>query len=338
MTGGRHGEPTPAGVAAAETAALGTTVRVVVWPAEQLDAAVEAVSGELARLDREASRFRPDSEISRLHARGAGLYFLSEGLAEAVDVALAAARFTGGLVDPTVGAALIELGYDRDFSAVADDPDTSPPAGGAVTGYGTLSLEGRLLHLPARTVIDLGATAKGLGADRAARAAHRATGRGGGVLVSLGGDLSVAGTPLAGGWPILVADEGSDGERETSQVVRLARGAVATSSRRLRRWRRGGRELHHVLDPRTGLPAEGPWQMASVAAATCAEANAASTGALVAGTGAPEFLAGTGLPARLAGEGGEVVVLGGWPEEDGGTVPVPPPRMARSPYALGRAS
>ena len=97
-------------VAVAERAALGTGARVAVWPPESLGGALAAVDGVLGALDRQASRFRQDSEISAIHRRGGGLFLLSDGLAEAIGVALEAARWTQGLTDPTVGQALISLG------------------------------------------------------------------------------------------------------------------------------------------------------------------------------------------------------------------------------------
>jgi len=296
------------GMAIAERAALGTTARVAAWPPEDLDLALAAVDAELERLDRQASRFRDDSELSRIHREPAPVHQLSRGLAEAISVALAAARWTGGLVDPTVGGALIALGYDRDFAAIG--PALALPGGPApAPGWRSVTLAGTVLGLPAGVRLDLGATAKGLGSDRAAAAAYRARGRGG-ILVSLGGDIAVAGQPPVGGWPVAVADssEGAPG-----QVVRLTGGALATSSVTGRRWRRNGRAVHHIVDPRTGWPAAGPWRTVSVAASSCAQANAASTAAIVAGHDAEAWLAGTGLPSRLVAHDGAVRLLGGWP-------------------------
>jgi thiamine biosynthesis lipoprotein len=146
----------------------------------------------------------------------------------------------------------------------------------------------------------------------------------GGVLVSLGGDIAVAGTPPCDGWPVTAADGPGPAGSPHAQLVRLPRGAVATSSVTCRSWRRAGRVLHHIVDPRTGLPAAGPWQTVTAAAATCADANAASTAAIVAGEQAQQWLAAAGLPARLVGRDGEVRCLGGWPDADGGPVPIPP--------------
>ena len=316
-------------VAVAQREALGTTARLAVWPPEHAGAAMAAVDAVLAALDLQASRFRPDSEISWLHRSAGGLFALSDGLAEAVRVALEAARWTGGLTDPTVGEALISLGYDRDFAAIDPNRREPPPAPLPAPGWQRVRLDGPLLWLPAGVRLDLGATAKGLGSDRAARAVMAATGHTGGVLISLGGDIATAGIPPRDGWPIVAADrpdQASPGPASAgpAQRVRLPRGAVATSSISCRSWRRAGRVLHHIVDPRTGLPADGPWQMASVAAMTCADANAAATASIVAGAAAPGWLAAAGLPARLVSHDGRVRHIGGWPEHDGGQIEVPP--------------
>jgi len=337
-------------VGVAERAALGTSARVAAWPAHQLARVLAVVDTELALLDQQASRFRPDSEISAAcrgasGAQGGGSRIVSEGLAEAIAVALAAARWTGGLVDPTVGNALCSLGYDRDFAAIRSD-GAMPRGPAHVPGWQSVRLDGRRLRLAAGTWLDLGATAKGLGADRAAREAAAAV-PAGGVLVSLGGDIAVAGEAPVGGWPVLVADEPepvgqppAPGGRPAQfppqsrgQVVRLVTGALATSSILCRQWRRGGRTLHHIVDPRTGRPAAGPWRTVSVAAANCAEANAASTAAIIAGKQAPAWLAAQGLPARLVARDGSVRLVGGWPTTDEGLLE--PPGTCRMPAGPG---
>jgi FAD:protein FMN transferase len=325
-------------VGVAERDALGTSARVAAWPPYYLARVLASVDAELTRLDNEASRFRNDSEISALHRSGVESHLLSEGLAEAIAVALAAAEWTGGLVDPTVGGALEALGYDRDFAAIPKGGGVRPGPS-QVPGWRSVRLDGRRLRLAAGSRLDLGATAKGLGADRAASAAAEVS-PGGGVLVSLGGDIAVAGEAPNGGWPLLVADEQEPASRARAgghhavrgarrgagQLVRLAAGGLATSSIVCRQWRRGDRMLHHIVDPRTGLPAAGPWRTVSVAAANCAEANAASTAAIVAGDQAAAWLAGQGLPARLVAHDGTVRLVGGWPATDGGLVEAPAAR------------
>lgn len=310
-------------IAVAERRALGTSARIAVWPPQNLTAACTAVDDVLGALDSQASRFRQDSEICWLHRAGGGLFILSDGLAEAVGVALAAARWTGGLADPTVGDALVALGYDRDFAAI-DLKNSQPPAAPVpAPGWQLVQLDGFVLRLPAGVRLDLGATAKGLGSDRAVRAAMSASAQAGGVLVSLGGDIAVRGTPPRDGWPVTVADTPDLAGSSHAQHVRLPRGVVATSSVTCRQWRRAGQLMHHIVDPRTGLPAGGPWQTVSAAAATCADANAATTAAIVAGEQAENWLAAAGLPARLVARDGEVRYLGGWPATDGAILPIP---------------
>ncbi|HEX5191075.1 MAG TPA: FAD:protein FMN transferase [Streptosporangiaceae bacterium] len=322
-------------VAAADRDALGTTARLAVWPAANLTAMLAAVDDELAALDAQASRFRADSEISALHAAGAGRHQVSDGLAEAIRIALAAAAWTGGRCDPTVGSALVRIGYDRDFAAIAENDAPIQPGAGAAPGWQAIALRGNVLTAPPGVLLDLGATAKGLGADRAAAAAFASAGEGG-VLVSLGGDIAVAGRPPAGGWPVLIADEHRQvraarnlaapavprgaADPAIAQQVRLASGGLATSSSTCRRWVRAGRVLHHIIDPRTGMPAGSPWRTVTVAAATCAEANAASTAAIVAGEDAPGWLGDHGLPARLISHDGQIIRTGGWPEAEDGPV------------------
>ncbi len=318
--------------AVAERDALGTTARLAVWPPSALRAAVGAVDRELDRLDRAASRFRADSEISFVHAQHGAPTDISAGLAEAIGVALAAARWSGGLVDPAVGASLIALGYDRDFVEIQSqaEGDTPTPVLPRAT-WQSVRLDGLRVQVPEGVLLDLGATAKGLGADWSARAALEASGSGG-VVVSLGGDVAAAGETPHGGWPVLVADDHRQtGPRSGSQVVRLTAGGLATSSITCRQWRRSGRTFHHILDPRTGLPASGPWRTVSVAAATCADANAASTAAIIRGELAPQWLAAQDIPARLVGHDGSIVHVGGWPAADDGQLTPPDHGWLRPP-------
>jgi thiamine biosynthesis lipoprotein len=124
------------------------------------------------------------------------------------------------------------------------------------------------------------------------------------VLVSLGGDIAVAGDPPAGGWPILVA---------RAQTVSIREGGLATSGTTVRRWRAGRLELHHIVDPRSGAPAPEVWQTVSVAAPTCLEANVAATASIILGDAAPAWLESRGLPARLVGTDGSTRETAGWP-------------------------
>jgi len=172
-----------------------------------------------------------------------------------------------------------------------------------------LDVEGRTVRVPAGVELDLGATAKALAADRAARAAARRVGCG--VLVALGGDVAVAGTAPAGGWPVGIADDHAAASQATVSVVG---GGVATSSVTVRRWRAGETELHHVLDPRTGRSADTRWRTVTVAAGSCLDANTAATAALILDGGAGAWLAARALPGRLVAVDGSVARVAGWPE------------------------
>ena len=289
--------------------ALGSSAVVVVDDDAALADVRRAVEGELVAIDRACSRFRADSELSRLHEANGRPTPVGPLLMEAIAVALEAARQTDGLVDPTIGAAVIAAGYDRDFADLPGDVTAHPRA--ATPGWRSVRLdrERMLVQLAPGARLDLGATAKALAADRAAAAAVAAVGPHG-VLVGLGGDIATAGRAPAGGWPVGIADGHRDGAPDAT--VALAAGGLATSSTTQRRWRSGGAELHHILDPRTGRPAPVVWRTVSVAAPTCVRANTASTAAIILGAEAPAWLAARGLPARLVHRDGTVVGTGGW--------------------------
>ena len=231
-------------------------------------------------------------------------------------MALRAARLTDGDVDPTVGAAMSAAGYDRDFHQIEPNGPPLRLTVRQVPGWREVRLDGRSLTLPAGVRLDLGATAKAWAADRSA--ARIAAQHGSGVLVSLGGDIAVAGPPPADGWRIRVQDVTGPAD-ETPEgpyaLIAIRDGGLATSSTAARRWQRGGDVLHHILDPRTGLPAEPVWRTVSVAAGSCADANAASTAAVIRGRRALGWLTRLGLPARLVDATGAVFTVAGWPDD-----------------------
>jgi thiamine biosynthesis lipoprotein len=316
-----------AGPATAFTAwqALGMLVQLVVTDREQLNAARRLLADDLADLDLACSRFRPDSELAALgaaarDATGPVSVTVSPLLAEAIAVSLRAASLTDGDVDPTVGGVLSALGYDRDFGQV---PATGPALPGGIgvrviPGWRSIRLDPatRRLTVPPGVQLDLGATVKGWAADRSA--GRIAATLGCGVLVSLGGDTSVAGEPPSGGWRIRVQDLTAMPDEPPpgpSTVVAIRDGGLATSSTAARRWKRGGDVLHHILDPRTGQPAAPVWRTVSVAAASCADANTAATAAIIRGRQAPAWLASLNLPARLVEPDGTVHTIAGWPAD-----------------------
>ena len=305
-------------VQACAFAALGTGVTILTTDGGRLRAARGAVERELAAVDLACSRFRPDSELAAVGAAGGRPVPVGALLADLVAASLRAARMTGGAVDPTVGGAMRRIGYDRDFALVtAGDPGPAMLRAEPIPGWRRVELDAprRLLRVPAGVELDLGSTAKAFAADLAARSAAAAAGCG--VLVSLGGDIAMAGAAPEGGWPVLVAEDHRAPVDGPGPVVRLSGGGLATSSTTVRRWRRGGADLHHIVDPATGLPAAGRWRTASVGAATCVDANAAATAAIVWGERAVDWLTEHRLPARLVANDGAVVRVAGWPEEGG---------------------
>jgi thiamine biosynthesis lipoprotein len=299
-------ETLPVGEDTAQWDVWGTVARIVVLDQDRLAAATALVKAELAAVDRACSRFRPDSELNAACRTAGRPVTVSPLLADLVAAALDAARRSGGAVDPTVGGALCNLGYDRDFAELTGR--TVAPAMRVFPSpdWTAVRLDGDRLSVPSGVLLDLGATAKAVAADRAA--ALVALRLGTGVLVALGGDIATAGPAPEGGWRILVQDRPGD----PSCVVTLPAGAaLATSSTAGRTWGRPGELLHHIVDPATGRPAPRVWRTVSVAAFSCLQANTLSTAAVVRGHEAPEFLG--GVPSRLVTPDLDVLRLGGWP-------------------------
>ena len=311
--------------------ALGTTASVLVTDPEARDTAAAMLAAELSAIDAACSRFRADSELSALNRARGRKVAISPLLTEALAAALAAAQATDGDVDPTCGRSLIGLGYDRDYAEVRRG--TGPPEITVTPAAGWRSVDldqpRRVARVPDGVVLDLGATAKALAADRAAAAIAAQAGCG--VLVNLGGDIRVAGPPPPGGWHIGIADDaGPDGPPAASRpahAVIITSGGLATSSPMVRAWRRGTADLHHIVRPGTGLPARTCWRAVSVAAASCVDANAASTASIIRGERAPRWLAGLRLPARLVRQDGTALTVAGLaePGQPGPGQPGPPP-------------
>jgi FAD:protein FMN transferase len=306
----------PTGLRAATFAAIGTTATVAVSRPEALPHARRLLAARLDRLDRLCSRFRTDSELSRANAHAGREQPASTELRAAVADALAAAAETDGLVDPTVGRALQDAGYDRTFTLVRErdcwTPRLATATGSHWRDVAIDDVRGTLM-IPEGVELDLGATAKAKEADDAAL--ELAAVLGSGVLVSLGGDVAVAGTPPRGGWCVRIADDHAAPHDVAGPLVALRSGGLATSGTTVRRWRAGGAEAHHLIDPRTGRPAATPWRTVSVAASSCLEANVAATAAIVCGEGAIGFLHARAVHARLVANRGGVDYVGDWPRD-----------------------
>jgi thiamine biosynthesis lipoprotein len=292
---------------------FGGEATVAVTDERALATAQCVVQDELDAIDRACSRFRSDSELTALNGAAERTIMIGAVLRGAIAVALRAAALTDGDVDPTVGQAVRVLGYDTDFASV---PRSGPRLAevARVPGWQrvTLGTDGSVT-LPAGVELDLGATAKAWAADVASRRAAEAVECG--VLVSLGGDVAVAGQPPPPGWLIGIADWHGARDAQLHTTVAIESGGVATSSTVVRRWTRGSREIHHIVDPRTGSAAASVWRTVSVTAASCADANTASTAAIIRGEQAPEWLTRHELPARLVRRDASVLYVAGWPED-----------------------
>ena len=258
-----------------------------------LTRAWQVVDSELDAIEIAASRFRPDSEIWTLAGADGGRTPVSPVLADLITAALSAARLTDGDVDPTVGSAMIALGYDRDFAEI----DAVTPRLASVTvpaDWTHVEFDGSSVRLPPGVLLDLGATAKAVAADRCAHLVHQQTG----------------GPTPDGGWRILVQDTEFD---PASHVTIGTDAGLATSSTRRRQWWRSGHALHHIIDPRTGAPVDPVWRSVSVAAGSCLTANTISTAAIIRGRRAPEWVCSLGVAARLVDRDGAERFLCGWP-------------------------
>lgn len=273
------------------------------------------IHAELDAIDRACSRFRDDSELAIVN-RSPGRWIEASALFRAaLAVALTAAETTDGVVDPTMGRALRILGYDRDFESVAAAGDVLRIRVEQTPGWRAVEIDhaARRVRIPRGVELDLGATAKAFAADRVAR--RIATKLDTGVIVSLGGDCAIAGPVPVGGWTIRVTDRHDAPDGAPGATIALESGGLATSGTTARRWTRGERELHHVIDPSTGWSAAPVWRTASVVAASCVDANVASTAAIVLGDDARAWLLTRRVPARLVAADGSVTTLGGWPAE-----------------------
>jgi FAD:protein FMN transferase len=285
--------------------------RVEVTVAEPLLlGAARALTSDVMRSVSDAvSRFDPTSQLSAVNRRAGAMTPVSSLCDVLVAAALDAAELTGGACDPTVGSHVVAAGYDRDIDDVRRAPgwegaSTTLPDWRRVRCNRAL----RLVGVPAGLALDLGATAKAWTAQHCAERIH--TELGSPALVSIGGDVCVAGTPEHP-WRILVSEQ-PDGP---GQLVALDRGALATSTTTVRTWARRGRRVHHIIDPRSGQPSTGRWRSASVWADDAVLANAVSTAVLANADGTDDLLARTRVSARLVDRCGRIRLVGDWPNE-----------------------
>jgi thiamine biosynthesis lipoprotein len=265
-------------------AAMGTEVELLLDAAcdERSEGALVRAEEEFERLEQVMSRFRDDSELSRLNRDG--VVEASPDLARVVRHALAPRESTGGVFDPTIHDALVAAGYDRTFLELRADASWS-----VVREHrcgGSVSVDGSTIRLAPGTRLDLGGIGKGYAVDRVADQLAIA----GPCLVNAGGDLTVRG----GAWPVGICE---------GLTVELTRGAIATSGRDRRRWSRGGAQQHHLIDPFTGRPAETPLLRVTVVAGSAVEAEVLAKLAFLGGD--------VDVPRVLVTADGRVVLAGG---------------------------
>ncbi len=282
-----------------------TELSLVVRDAPEV-AAGRVLREEVFRMETAASRFRTDSEISIVNASPGEWVPVTWYFADILEAALAAARWTDGLVDPGLGRAVDAAGY-RHWRG-----DGVPTPSLSATDSSWRDIEIRpagshaLVRIPPGLSLDVGAVAKGWLADRVAERAVRELG--GDALANMGGDLrAIAATEP---WTVIADPERPD--RVESELVVWDAG-LATSGTGRRSWRNpDGSVGHHIIDSRTGQPAVTPWHVCSVLAASAAAANSGSTAGIILGAEGPAWLAERALDGWFLGDDGEERV-GRWP-------------------------
>ena len=291
--------------------AMGTDVGIWLWSTHpDAGASLDSLPGTVEQAEQELSRFRRDSGVCKLNTRaGKGPQAVSQMLADVCELALQAARSTAGLFDPTILPALLAAGYDGTFSEVAAaskagkkralaPPASRPKWEDIVVGRGTVSL-------PPHAAIDLGGLAKGWIVDLLAEALRPF----GPALVDAGGDVRATGKAAGLAWPVAVADP-SRPERDLAQVE-LCDEAVATSSIGKRRWLVGQEWMHHIIDPRTQLPAATDLLCVTVLGDSARAAEVHAKVALLLGSEAgAAHLEAHGASALLVSQDGTVRTLG----------------------------
>ena len=286
---------------------MGTTVSIL-FAGDLPPGAAGAVRDLFAGWEALLSRFRPESELSRVN-RSAGTPTTVRPLLRSVlTVAVDAARATDGLFDPTLGRQMSAIGYNRSFEGplrlVGGTFVRDLPAG----GWRDIHIDAATnrITIPPGTALDFGGIAKGMAVDAAASLLAEF-----GVeaaLVNAGGDMRVARDDAAE-WQIGF-DEAKD------HAVTLAGGGIATSGVTKRRWMQDGVQRHHLIDPRTGLPSQSELRSVSVAASTCAQAEVAAKVALILGVEAgTAFLERFELPGLMTLRDDSIRATATWPSQ-----------------------
>ena len=246
---------------------------------------VAAIVRLFEQRDATFSRFRQRSELVRVNANAGPIIRVSPVFAAAVAAALDAARATGGLVDPTLGAAIEAAGYDADFLELIPDP--RPVELARRSDWRQIHVGDGLLIRPPGTMLDLNGVVKAMTVDEAA------------ALLTEDGFVSAGGDIATNGFPVGVALPGGG-------AVTLESGGIATSGSTTRRWLRGGRVQHHLIDPRTGIPSTSPWTYVTAVGRDCLSADVAAKAGFLLGEDGPGWLEDRGVAARFVADGAVV--------------------------------
>lgn len=283
---------------------------IAIWldaPPAQATAAFSKAQALFAAYEQTCSRFRPDSELSRLNARSGDWVTLSDLLWDVLRQALGMAALTNGRFDPTLLYGLWRTGYTDNFEQVAGGLGHSrwSPGWSRTGRWAEVQLDEarQAVRLPLGVGVDLGGIAKGYTAQ-AAMARLRTIGP---CLVDAGGDL-VAGPPPTGqpGWPVGIANPGSG--PTNLATIWLAEAALATSGIDYRHWLQNGRAVHHLLDPDSGQPANTDGLTVTVLAADAAQAEAWATATLVTGSAGMAALAALTMAGLMVTQDGRILV------------------------------
>jgi len=269
----------------------------LVEPGPDAQAALSEAVAIVARVESACTRFDPDSPLMRANAAGRHWQQVPEVCLDALAAAETAHRETKGLFDPRVLERLVADGYDRSLPFSQGEVEVAPrgrePRRPRRRWHPGIDRERGRVRI-GRIPVDLGGIGKGLAvrwAARPLRAAARA------VLLEAGGDLLAIGRgPDGGGWRLAV--ENPVGGDSPIAVLALRDLAAATSSTRVRHWTVQGREVHHLIDPRTGRSSTGGVLSVTVVDRDPARAEVWSKALFVAGADAIADLAERhGLPA-----------------------------------------
>jgi FAD:protein FMN transferase len=279
--------------------------------APDFDTTVETARVTFEAVENCLSRFRPESELCELNRSGGISFTASPLLLRVVKLALDAAEATGGAFDPTILPALESAGYDRSFERL----QTRRSGGGVAVREAPFTIDYRAVRLdPARSTItlppgsriDLGGIGKGFAVDLAIEATSATPHR----CINAGGDIAVRGTPGSGsGWTVALEDAGE----RAGATVSIVDSALATSTISRRRWVNDGVEQHHLIDPRTRRPTDGPFRTVSVVAHTCVQADVAAKATLVLGNNGIALLNELGLHGIAIRHDDTVSTTRDWP-------------------------